>query len=409
MIAEFSVENFLSIGSELKLSFLATKDKTNRSSYVTVMPDGTPLLKVAMIFGANNSGKSNLIRALELFRELFITTDTGSKWLGEKRRPFKLNGKYKDMATNMSLTFYFAGVKHKLSVSFDDDIIYDEVLSAFFSSRPTTIYHRTYRSYRGSCVSFNEKKIKLSQRDKNIIEDNTKDNCTVIAAYIKSDVGNCGLKGIYEYFRNGLGVLMQDEVAVDKVKQLLADKSVTKANDFLVNWMKEGSFRMLDNITLNHSGNSTALTFSYLNGGEIIEMEEEEESVGSIRFLAIGGLFFSHLKSNRLIIIDGLDIGLYPKLRRYVLRCFLKNSRKYSQLIFTTHALYVLDRNFIRRDAVWFAVRDADAESKLVRLSKCGLNKKKSAHKAFKKGEIIKLPDMGSTEINLEDFDIEEE
>lgn len=410
MISEFEVENFLSIGSAITLSFLATKDKTNEEEYVTVMPDGARLLKVAMIFGANGTGKSNILKALDFFLRVVIMRPADTdQWI--EQRKFKFNLEIKNKPTKMTLTFYFRGKKHVLYISLDNGVIYEESLSVYNTSRATNIYTRTYRSKHAARINFNEKAIKLSQIDKNAINSNTHDNCSVLAAYYLSYqskmVGECGLKELYEYFENTYaGRFSITESMVNHARDLMLKSFNKDTKAFLSDWMRNGSFLGLNNISIDASSEKNKLSFNYLYKGEDFGMSETEISSGARRFFGLGALIYEHLTSNCLIMIDGLDIGLHPKLRRYFLRSFLKSSQKYSQLIFTTNAYYILDREFIRRDTVWFTEKSQEFETWLVRLSDCNIRKDVLVHKAYKEGKIVKLPIIGETLFDLTKYDI---
>ena len=70
MIAEFRVSNFFSIRSEQMISFVATPDKFMNEEYCNKVTDDVSLLKIGVIYGANASGKSNVLKALSFFKQL---------------------------------------------------------------------------------------------------------------------------------------------------------------------------------------------------------------------------------------------------------------------------------------------------------------------------------------------------
>lgn len=412
MIAEYKVENFKSIGSEQTLSFVATRDNTNESDYVTVMPDGTRLLKVAMIFGANATGKSTLLKALDFFFRLVLKKheDWDKGW--KDRKPFKFNPKYDDEPTKMKLTFYFRERKHELEIKCLNGIITYEKLSVYKSTRATTLYERKYKSLKGNYTLFNEKNIKLSQADKNSVNAACHDDMTVISAYhscFKSKkVEKCGLEDLYDYFKNGYtGLFSNSDLMLERVHKLVFNRKGTDTEAFFGDWLKNGSFEKLDSISMDRSDDTKTLKFNYYYNDRLVDLSESEICDGGRRFLGLGSLVYEHLTSNCFIMLDGLDLGLHPKLRRFFLRSFLRNSQKYSQLIFTTNAYYVLDREFIRRDTIWFTEKTDEFETMLIRLSSCKIRKNALVHKAYKKGLIVKLPYIGDHFIDLTKYTIE--
>ena len=87
MILELKINNFLSFKNEVSINFEATNDKTLEDYYVTTQNDGTRILKMAMIYGANASGKSNLISAFEFLND-FLGHIPGEKESGTRFIPF---------------------------------------------------------------------------------------------------------------------------------------------------------------------------------------------------------------------------------------------------------------------------------------------------------------------------------
>ena len=202
-------------------------------------------------------------------------------------------------------------------------------------------------------------------------------------------VGECGLKNLYEYFENTYaGRFSITESMVNHARDLMLKSTNKDTKLFLSDWMRNGSFLGLDNITIDTTSGKNKVSFNYLYKDQNFGMSEKEISGGARRFFGLGALIYEHLTSNCLIMIDGLDIGLHPKLRRFFLRSFLKNSQKCSQLIFTTNAYYILDRDYIRRDTVWFTEKSQEFETWLVRLSDCNIRKDVLVHKAYKEGKL---------------------
>lgn len=89
--------------------------------------------------------------------------------------------------------------------------------------------------------------------------------------------------------------------------------------------------------------------------GESFELPESYESRGTIRFLGMAAILQKLLFTSRFVMIDELESSMHYELLSYFLRVFLANSENTSQLLFTTHDINLLNEDFIRRDAVWFA------------------------------------------------------
>ena len=143
MIAEFNIENFFSIKSAQKISFEPSSDIFMSDEYSYEVKDGVRLLKVGIIYGANASGKTNILNAVEFFRMLVLRMP---KDRNETTRvvPFMLDDTSKNEKTKMSMVFYIDQSKYILSFELDAKHIHFETLIVYDSIRPTRLYSRSY-------------------------------------------------------------------------------------------------------------------------------------------------------------------------------------------------------------------------------------------------------------------------
>ena len=381
MIAEFKVSNFYSIRSEQRLSFIASRDNFMEEEYIHPASDSVRLLKIGMIYGSNASGKSNVLKALAYFRRLMVYSRSGH--------------------CMMSMTFYLDGKRYILSVEFDGTRIYEEQLDVYLTNRPTSLYRRTYnRDTDASEVTFSTK-TKLSQKSQTIIEGNTINNSTVMAAFGKSNVELSLLNSVYDFFSLGFADELTPEKSLsDYTKELLAKDRDGKLKRFLLYMLRASDFN-IDNLKLGRASDERELYFEHSANGESFELPESYESRGTIRFLAI---LQKLLFTSRFVMIDELESSMHYELLSYFLRVFLANSENTSQLLFTTHDINLLNEDFIRRDAVWFTDKGSDAETHLERLSGMGLHKTMSPYNAYRQGKLVSLPFLGSQYLDLNEL-----
>ena len=127
MIAEFVIENFFSIKSPQKISFEPSSDTFMSDEYSYEIKDGVKLLKVGIIYGANASGKTNILNAIEFFRMLVLRMP---KNRNEKTGvvPFMLDDTSRKERTKMSMVFYINRSKYILSFELDANYIHSETL-----------------------------------------------------------------------------------------------------------------------------------------------------------------------------------------------------------------------------------------------------------------------------------------
>ena len=196
MIAEFSIENFFSIKSSQKISFEPTSDVFMSDEYSYEVKEGVRLLKIGIIYGANASGKTNILNAVEFFRMrvLRMPKDRNAK---TGVVPFLLDDTSRNERTKMSMTFYINQLKYILSFELDSKRIYSESLVVYESIRPTKLYGRTYEESTDSSIIEFGANLKLSKKGQDAIFGNTINNSSVLAAFGKSNVENTKLNDVY--------------------------------------------------------------------------------------------------------------------------------------------------------------------------------------------------------------------
>ena len=127
MLIEFNIENFRSFKEKVTFSMLATKDTALDGNLIKEVLDDS-LLKSAVIYGANASGKTNVLLALDFFKALVLHSHTHQKGEGIRFTPFKLDKKCLSQPTNMSILFIKNNVKYSYYISFDSEKIIEENL-----------------------------------------------------------------------------------------------------------------------------------------------------------------------------------------------------------------------------------------------------------------------------------------
>ena len=394
MIAEFSIENFFSIKSVQKISFEPSADTFMSDEYSYEVKDGVRLLKVGFIYGANASGKTNILNAIEFFKMLVLrmpkdrTEKTGVV-------PFMLDDTSRNEKTKMSMVFYINQSKYILSFELDVKHIYSETLIVYDSIRPTKLYNRSYDTTTDSSTIDFGVNLKMTKKSQDVISGNTINNCSVLAAFGKSNVERTRLNDVYDYFAKQVkDVLAPGMLLSGYVKSRLDKDEAGDLKKFILNFLKASDFniedvvlheeeelitpeleQLIQNAPIDKDAKAemlrkgkitnTELTFKHKAGDKVYDLSEEYESNGTMRFLG--------------------------------------NSNGTSQMLLTTHDINLLNEDFIRRDTIWFTDKDELGETKIVRLSSLGLHKNLSPYNAYKQGKLVKLPFLGSQYINLND------
>ena len=428
MIAEFKFKNFFSIRTEQILSFEPTVDTFERDEYCIEVKEGVSLLKIATIYGANASGKTNILVALSFFKDLMVDIPK-DKTEEISFSPFLLDNESRKEKTEMSMTFYLQKERYNLSVILDNERIYSERLEFYPGTQPAVLYDRTYNEQSDiSEVKFGNK-LGVGKKGQLAISGNTINNCSVLAAFGKSNVESSRLNVVYEFFAKGVKDILHPQVSLTTFAKTHLDKDADGSlKKFMVDFLKASDFNICD-IELKEEEviitsdmekmiqapeeakkqmfqrgklTNAELMFSHTTDNGEFVLSEELESRGTIRFLGIAVLLKQLLLERKIISIDEVETSLHYELLSYFIKVYIVNSKCTSQLILTTHDINLLDEDFIRRDTVWFTDKNSSGETILTRLSSLGLHKNLSPYNAYKQGKLVKLPFLGSIYLNTD-------
>lgn len=425
MIAEFRFRNFFSIKEEQILSFEPTVDTFERDEYCIEVKEGISLLKIATIYGANASGKTNILMALSFFKDL-MTDVPKDKTEEVGFSPFLLDDNSKDDKTEMALSFYLQGERYSLVVVLDNKRIYSEKLEFYPGTQPAVLYNRIYRPDNDSAEVKFGNKLGIGKKGQAAIAGNTINNCSVLAAFGKSNVESSRLNIVYDFFVTGIKDMLRPHFSLTTyAKKYLDNDTDGTLKRFLVDFLKASDFNISD-IELREEEvviteemekmiqaapipdeakkqmfqkgklTNAELMFSHTTDKGDFVLPEEMESRGTIRFLGMAVLLKQLLMEHRIICVDEVETSLHYELLSYFIKVFLANSSCQSQLIVTTHDINLLDEDFIRRDTIWFTDKNSSGETVLTRLSSLGLHKNLSPYNAYKQGKLVKLPFLGS-------------
>jgi AAA15 family ATPase/GTPase len=428
MIQEFSVTNYRSIKDRQTISFLANKRmESGAEQYTTVdISDSVRLLKFAVLYGYNASGKTNIIQALDFLRYL-VVDGRETKDILIKLNPFKFDSKTVKQPSEFNLIFYIDKIKYDYLIVLDKKRIYKEILNFWPEGRKARIYNRYSDLEKNvSKITFGTK-VDLSNKDKNFIVGNTLDNNTVLYTYQKTNITNEELKNVYNYFHNSVLPLISPRTALREwtINQFIKND---KNKGILLQLMKKADFQIdefeakkvivplpddknfLEKIRLLNEGNKklndseikeiekNELYFNHKTKLGNFELKSTEESEGTQRYFGLGGILRILIEENCYVGIDELESSLHPDLVTFLLEIFFVNSNN-SQILATTHAQYLMELDFIRRDMVWFCEKD---EKGLERLTEDNKDFKIYENEKDSQQDIDKIPQLSKDDLPKE-------
>ncbi len=425
MIHELKIKNFLSFKHEVTLSFEATRDKKLEDQHVVELENGVRLLKLAIVYGANASGKSNLLEAFEFLRDFWFETPESKEEL-TKVIPFKLDDESEDLPTEFNLTFYINGKKYLYALALNEESVLSERLDFYPGVQPANVFDRKLKKS-VSEITFGPK-IKITQIAKDEISIKCLHNMSVFAAFQQVNVEIAEINETVHWMNSqvmpsinvGTSLLQYTEQLVaensDLKNRILtflkkADFNISdihseiikeEISDELINKLKILNFpaKELDRIQKDRTINSVKTTFEHMiqnkDGNFVTKpLPIEMQSDGTKRIFGLGGAILTSLDRKAFLTIDEIESKQHPKLIEFVIEQFLKESDQ-AQLLLSTHYDGLLEEeDLLRKDNIWFTEKLADASTNLYSLTDFkGVNRITSLQKAYKYGRFGAIPNI---------------
>jgi AAA15 family ATPase/GTPase len=417
MLLEFRISNFRSYAAEKRFSMVAGSGKELLSNTMTV--DGFhrySLLRGAAIYGANASGKSNLIHAFAFFRR-FVLGSSESRQEGDEIPvyPFLLDPKLANSPSHFEMTFLLDGVRHQYGFVVSRERVHEEWLTVYPKGKPQEWFHRTLDPAGKSTWSWSRTHLR---GDKSQLADRTRDNALFLS--VAAQWNHAQITPIYNWFRNYLRVLPKDVSAMTYTRgQLLNDSTFREWLTRVLKAADTGVSEVLAKESKIHKDHlqfpreipddaRTYLTESILNAHKVevrttrrlpgsdkeIEWDLEQESDGTQRMLELLGPIYDVLQQGAVLVMDELDTSLHAYITRELVQLFNnpKTNPGHAQLVFTTHDTSLLDPTLFRRDQVWFTAKDATGETDLYSLEDFSPRKGEALQKGYLVGRYGAVP-----------------
>jgi len=379
MIAEFTVENFRSFKEKQTFSLLATKNKELLDSNTFEINNKQRLLKSAVVYGANASGKTNFFHALAFFFK-FAVLSGPQKQAGDTIEVdhFYFSKQTEQGPASFELIFYQKNtdgknIRYRYGFTITCEEVIAEYLFAVYNTREVTLFTREKQDIVTTHYFHEGNRIKSAIRS----------NCSVLSvcAQYNGDIS----KSIIQYFRemvvfSGLMDLPITEkflsVSTDnnarvqvlnflhyadiQVKELTIKRKLLNINEL--------SPKMLDYYKKNPQATppeETACFFGhdYFDGKEKINtllIPEEEESEGTRKLFDYSIPIISALENGTPLFIDEFDTKLHPLILENIIKLFHSPdiNKNNAQLVISCHSVNIMTNRNFRRDQIWFCEKD---------------------------------------------------
>jgi AAA15 family ATPase/GTPase len=423
MLVQFSVKNFKTFKDKTTFSLVASnydKSDLEDSNVFDLQNYSHRLLKSAVIYGANASGKTKFIDALAFMRWFVINSSTKTQEGDEINvDSFKLNTETENAPSEFEIIFIINECQYRYGFEADKNSIKSEWL---FQKKLTLKPKEVELFYRdGLEIDFH----KLFQKMKRVTkegDDILRDNALILS--LSNQFKAKEAKEILNYFRK-IGFLLGNEPdhyekfslneifesteigfkIVESIKRFdigISDINVKeiKSSDGL-----KGSKELQDKIDeiIKKSKDTIIIETEsihkkYDNDYNFITNENfnftDMESAGTQKLLAVLGPIYDSLENGNIVFIDELDSRLHPNIVSHLIKLF--NSKKTNpnnaQLVFNTHNTNLLNENLFRRDQIWFTQKNRYGEAKLFSLAEIKVRKEDNFEEKYLDGQYGGVP-----------------
>lgn len=376
MLIDFTVGNFLSFKEKKTLSFRASGISELQNHVVKV--DSLKLLRTGVVYGANSSGKSNLIKALDRMRDLIL----GSVKLNDNDlldySPFLLS-ETNDEPTFFEVEFYMNPQIYRYGFEYNRDKIINEWLfSKIKTNKEVALFIRTEEGIAVSDAFIEGKEKESATNDNRLFISLVAQLNGELSKSIISWFKNCNvLSGIDHKDYTGFSINMLHEKvkgcdeSLDLFQKLqlgFSDINIIEA-PFDANKLSSNVPQALKEELSKKFKGETVLSLKtvhkiYNNKGDVIGKvlfdKKGQESEGTNKIIDLAGPIFDTLNLGKILIIDELDAKLHPLITMKIVQLFNDpdTNKNNAQLFFATHDTNLLSSELFRRDQIWFTEKD---------------------------------------------------
>ena len=378
MLIRFSFKNFKSFKNENCLDIEATSLKEHE--YNVAKLDNGEYLKVSAIYGANASGKTNVLQAFDYMKKRILVSDDS-----KKNSPIDEENIYSFMINNdpIALEVEILAKNNKI-YKYGFEVLKDTIISEWLFEKRVNKFYAIFERENNN-VSMKPNKIS----DLVNIDERT----LFLNIYSKIDRNNEDFSNVYDWFVNSMyldsGNPNFERFINNRVSlKILSDENYKKE---LLKFIKtidsgiEGIKTTPDSLEAVKSNNGI-IDIEVLHRGEKGELKALPfylESNGTRKMFHLFDFFMDALRNGMVLFIDELDAKLHPLLTRYIINLFHNSQTNIGngQLIYSTHDTVNLNKETFRRDEIWFAEKDKDGISEIYALSDYILEDDKNAGK----------------------------
>jgi uncharacterized protein len=420
MLIDFTARNFRSIRDSATLSFVAGADASLRGTHclATGFNSFPWVTRGAAVYGANASGKSNLIFGLSTMSQMVLTSTALSEaQFAEYYTPFWLDKETAYEPTEFEINLVLSGVRYEYGFSYDGRRVRSEWLTVYRTGKGQRWFERSWddagseERWDGFSSHFTgpRETWRKATRPQALF--------LTTAAQLNSEL----LRPLFNWFGNDLLVL--NTVGMLGVAYTLQRFDEPGFKERVLEVLRSADIHIADIRIEKKSGQQVNLSFEpgkpatissregevpdiafghRVEGGETLFLDRRFESAGTQQLFACIGPLLDAIEKGKLLVIDDVDSSLHPMVTRFIVGLFHDPvvSQRNAQLWITTHDTSLLDTDLLRRDQFWFVDKDERQASVLVPLTDFSPRKNEALERGYLRGRYGGVPFISSPRLH---------
>jgi len=389
MLVQFTVGNFLSFREKTTFSMVASPDEPGHEDRVITVSDNLRLLRIAAIYGANASGKSNLLKAMEFASALVIEGTRGTKPI--LTQPFCLAPATLAQPSHFEFIYYWKQKLFCFGFTCDTQRIHSEWFRD--ASTDESYFERigdslTFAPNIEALLNSDEETPKTSRERLQFVSEGTRPNQLFLTEAVERNIQL--FTQLAFWFQVNPALISAHLKRPDSLLTLLQrnPERLQALGEFL-----KIADTGIEGVTVHDEEESLSLRAQH--GQDKILLRPESESEGTQRLMDLWLSTMLFPKFDKVLVLDEIDRSLHPELARFFLQEWGKQAPEQSQLIFTTHNDNLLEDDLLRRDEVWLVTKNREGASELTSLIEYKIAPNTNLQKAYLHGWFNGVPRLG--------------
>lgn len=422
MLLEFTVGNYLSFKDPVTLSMVAAKVKSEDSDVdqnnTFPIEKNVSLLTSAAVYGANASGKSNLVKALRFMQWLVLNSSKESlAGSSIKTIPFRLDERCMSDPSHFEIVFSFDDVVYRYGFEVNSKRVIAEWCFYSPKGKESRLFYRhedeitISRNFKGGAklkelTRPNALFLSVATQFNNEIANKLSEwfDRLIIIRGLSNSIINRGtprmLLEVSQFQQLVKNLIQKADMGIDN---LIAEK-VTVPSDSDTRFPDDMPQEVRDYFLKHARYDQDTIQVHTLHkvqteNGTVKEVlfDIDEESDGTQKFFYLTGPIIDSLLQQRVLVIDEIEASMHTLLTRYLVNLYNSNesNSKHAQLVFTSHDTNLLDKKHFRRDQIWFVEKDNIGASHLYSLAELKVRNDATFENDYLRGKYGGVPILG--------------